>query len=523
MVQSSAAGLSGRIAFALAGLGGLAQALSLAWPEQGQALGALQVLGLALLAWVFLHNPRARTVALWAWWFSTVHGVAATWWLYISMHQYGGLPAVWAVLAVLALQAALGLYLALALGLARALVGSRAGAGVQGLAFACACLLAELARAQWLTGFPWGVSGYAHVDSALAVLAPWLGVYGMGAVAALLAWCLAWAWGLRASLMRGGALVMSLATLLALSQPWRAADTTQELARVPLTLLQGNVPQDQKYQEQRLSAPRWYLEQLTQAGPGLILAPETAFALTTELWPAPWWQALRPPSAEQAVMIGAPWRSPQGSEYSNSVLAFAGTAPGTNAAGPDYRYDKHHLVPFGEFIPWGFAWFVQAMQIPLGEFVRGPSPQPAWTWAGLRWAPNICYEDLFGEELARLWSYPEGGPHVLLNFSNIAWFGDTIAQHQHLHMARLRTLELQRPMVRVTNTGVTVVIDHQGQVQARLPHWQRGVLQSEVSGRSGAATPYARWAGAWGLWPLWLLGLLGLGLAKRLARPTDRA
>ena len=222
-------------------------------------------------------------------------------------------------------------------------------------------------------------------------------------------------------------------------------------------------------------------------------------------------------------MIGAPWRSPQGSEYSNSVLAFAGTAPGTNAAGPDYRYDKHHLVPFGEFIPWGFAWFVQAMQIPLGEFVRGPSPQPAWTWAGLRWAPNICYEDLFGEELARLWSYHEGGPHVLLNLSNIAWFGDTIAQHQHLHMARLRTLELQRPMVRVTNTGVTVVIDHQGQVQARLPHWQRGVLQSEVSGRSGAATPYARWAGAWGLWPLWLLGLLGLGLAKRLARPTDRA
>jgi len=262
---------------------------------------------------------------------------------------------------------------------------------------------------------------------------------------------------------------------------------------------------------------------MAQAGPGLILAPETAFALTTELWPASWWQALRPPSAERAVMIGAPWRSTQGLEYSNSVLAFAGTVPGTNAAGPDYRYDKHHLVPFGEFIPWGFAWFVQAMQIPLGEFVRGPSPQPAWTWAGLRWAPNICYEDLFGEELARLWSHPEGGPHVLLNFSNIAWFGDTIAQHQHLHMARLRTLELQRPMVRVTNTGVTVVIDHQGQVQAGLPHWQRAVLQSEVSGRSGEATPYARWAGAWGLWPLWLLGLLGLGLARRLARPTDRA
>jgi len=107
---------------------------------------------------------------------------------------------------------------------------------------------------------------------------------------------------------------------------------------------------------------------------------------------------------------------------------------------------------------------------------------------------------------------------VLVNFSNIAWFGDTVAQHQHLNIARLRTLELQRPMVRVTNTGSTVIIDHRGQVLAQSPHWQRAVLRTEVSGRDGPATPYARWAGAWGLLPLWGAGLLALWLAGALAR-----
>jgi apolipoprotein N-acyltransferase len=181
----------------------------------------------------------------------------------------------------------------------------------------------------------------------------------------------------------------------------------------------------------------------------------------------------------------------------------------------DYRYDKHHLVPFGEFIPRGFGWFVKAMNIPMGEFQRGASPQAPWAWGGLNWAPNICYEDLFGEELAR--SFGRGtDPHVLVNFSNIAWFGDTIAQDQHLNISRMRTLELQRPMVRVTNTGATAVIDHRGVVQDMAPVWQRVALQAEVDGRSGPPTFYARWAGQWGLWPMWAVGLIMLMLARVL-------
>ncbi|MDP2419107.1 MAG: nitrilase-related carbon-nitrogen hydrolase, partial [Hydrogenophaga sp.] len=121
---------------------------------------------------------------------------------------------------------------------------------------------------------------------------------------------------------------------------------------------------------------------------------------------------------------------------------------------------------------------------------------------GQRLAPNICYEDLFGEELAASFRDPDQAPTVLVNLSNIAWFGDTVAIDQHLHISRLRALELGRPMLRATNTGATAVIDHRGVVTHLLPRLTRDRLEATVQGRSGT-TPYARWAARWGLWPLW--------------------
>jgi apolipoprotein N-acyltransferase len=205
----------------------------------------------------------------------------------------------------------------------------------------------------------------------------------------------------------------------------------------------------------------------------------------------------------------------------------AGLSPGDALQGrglPDdagfYRYDKHHLVPFGEFIPPLFRWFVQLMNIPLGDFSRGALPQPAWSWAGQRIAPNICYEDLFGEELAAAFRDPATAPTLLLNLSNIAWFGDTVAIDQHLQISRLRALELGRPMLRATNTGATAVIDHNGRVTHQLPRLTRERLQAEVNGRSGL-TPYARWASRWGLWPLWIT-CLAIAAAVVLLRPARR-
>ena len=154
---------------------------------------------------------------------------------------------------------------------------------------------------------------------------------------------------------------------------------------------------------------------------------------------------------------------------------------------------------------------------PLGDFNRGTIGQPSLLWQGQRIAPNICYEDLFGEELGARFRRPDEAPTILANFSNIGWFGNSVAIDQHLHISRLRALEFSRPMVRATNTGATAIIDHEGRVTHQLERHTRGVLEGQVEGREGT-TPYAWWVSRAGLWPLWGLGLLLAALAWRHAR-----
>jgi len=179
---------------------------------------------------------------------------------------------------------------------------------------------------------------------------------------------------------------------------------------------------------------------------------------------------------------------------------------------PGYRYDKFHLVPFGEFVPPGFRWFVNQMQIPLSDFARGPLDQASIAWQGQRLALNICYEDLFGEELAARFRVAGQAPTALVNVSNIGWFGNTVAVDQHLNISRMRALELQRPMLRATNTGATAIIDHRGEVRGMLTRFTRGSLVGSYEGRTGL-TPFARWAAAWSVWPLWGLALCVVGWA----------
>ncbi len=163
----------------------------------------------------------------------------------------------------------------------------------------------------------------------------------------------------------------------------------------------------------------------------------------------------------------------------------------------------------------GFKWFTRMMNIPLGDFNRGPVGAPSFTHLGERIGANICYEDLFGEELAARFADPGAAPTIFANISNIAWFGATIAIDQHLQISRLRALEFQRAMLHATNTGATAVIDHRGRVTHSLAPHTQGVLDGEVQGRTGL-TPFAWWAPRFGLWPL--LALAGLIVALALAR-----
>jgi len=509
-------------------LAGAAQAASIAMPGSGQAQGWLQVLSLAVLAAGLSRTARAHTdhaksmlLKRAAWQgsvFATVWLAGCFWWLYVSMHDVGGLPAPLAVLAVVALAAAMSLFYALACAVWAGLARHRVwGARPWGLSvlFAATWTLAELMRGQWFTGFPWGAGGYAHVDGVLAVWAPWVGVYGMGAIAAALAMRLALAgvgWRAAKTLMGVGALSWAL-------QAWVPAFTTSAGVG-QVELLQANISQNTKFDAGSgiRDALQWYDARLRESQQPLVVTPETAIPLLPRHLPEGYWAGLQQHFAQAGrplALVGLPLGS-LSEGYTNSVLALGPQA----LQGPGaYRYDKSHLVPFGEFIPPGFVWFVRQMQIPLGDFRSAGPEQPAIEWQGQRLAPNICYEDLFGEELAIRFKDPATAPTALVNVSNIAWFGDTLAIDQHLNISRLRAMELGRPMLRATNTGATAIIDHQGRVTDQLPRFTRGSLVGRYEGRHGL-TPFARWASAWGLWPLWGLCCAVLGWAfLRRQRP----
>lgn len=512
---------SGRVLPALlACVAGLGQAASLAWPVGGEPVWVLQIASLALLAALLQAAPRPRSAGALAWWFGTTWLTGTFWWLYTSLHTYGGLAAPLAVLAVLGLAVFLASYYALAGLLYRAWAPVSQTLGA--LLFAGLWLLAELARNSLWTGFPWGAGGYAHVEGPLAVLAPLVGVYGIGFVAAFLAMLLV---GLRVPAAQSGRswlLLTLLAAALGALQAWpeRWLGATQTHAPLSVALLQGNISQDEKFQVGSgvPTALNWYARQLADAKATLVVAPETALPLLPQQLPPGYLDAIerRYGQGEQAALLGIPLGDLE-SGYTNSVLAFS---PGRSAP---YRYDKHHLVPFGEFIPPLFRWFTELLNIPLGDFARGPLGQPSFLWQGERIAPNICYEDLFGDEIAAQFRDPTTAPTILLNLSNIAWFGTGLAIDQHLQISRMRALEFRRPMVRATNTGATAVIDHHGVVTHRLERATRSVLRAEVRGQSGAVTPFAWWAARWRLWPLWLLGGVCAAAAMLVrARETRR-
>ena len=497
-------------------MAGLLQAASIAWPTSGHAWGSLQILSLMFLSLGLVRcavspapdRQAVKAAAVQSGWFATAWLVGSFWWLYVSMHDVGGLPAPLAVAAVLALAAALALYYVGAAAAWVALVrrsGWQARPVLAGALFAALWTLAELMRGRWFTGFPWGAGGYAHVDSPLAVLAPWVGVYGMGAVAAGLAMRLAlggWRW----KAWRDGALVLAVCWGL---KVWSPAFTASA-GMGQVELLQASIAQTDKFDVVSgvRDALTWYDQRLRQSTEPLVVAPETAIPLLPRHLPEGYWRELQAAFAarqDRLALVGVPLGD-VGQGYTNSVVAMG------PAGLPDYRYDKFHLVPFGEFVPTGFQWFVRQMQIPLGDFNRGPLDQASMAWQGQRLALNICYEDLFGEELAARFRVAAQAPTALVNVSNIGWFGNTVAVDQHLNISRMRALELQRPMLRATNTGATAIIDHQGQVAGMLARFTRGSLVGRYEGRTGL-TPFARWAAAWGVWPLWGLALVMVGWA----------
>ncbi len=476
----------------------------------------LQLLTLALLA--FAASPASVRRAAWlGGLFGTGWLVAGFWWLYISMHQFGNLPSWVAAAAVFLLGVALALYYALALGLWACLRPSEASSwGVfgQAVSWSACWLLAELARATFLTGFPWIASGYAHSSGPLSGWAPWLGVYGLCALAALTSFALAAWWQFGVSRRHAAPLsgVVLGILILGFILP---NEFTRSTGTLTVSLLQPNVAQDLKFDPTRMEANLNALTEQMHAAKGqLVLTPESVVPLSYDDLGAAFWNGLGRPFAtsDRGALVGIFLRNEEGG-YVNSLV-------GLSKQSVEFHYGKRHLLPFGEVIPPGFGWFVRMMNIPLADQARGQNTL-SFELAGQRIRPLICFEDLFGEDVVDSMVGPQAAT-VLANASNLAWFGRLLVQDQHLQFSQMRALEFQRPVVRATNTGATAVVNHRGEVVARLPALTQGTLESAAEGRTGD-TPYARWLSAWGLWPLWASALAALLLPRIRSLQRSRA
>lgn len=462
-----------------------------------------------LLAWLFYQvglGSSVKRATLLGWAFGFGWSVGAMFWLYVLMTRFAQLPAILGVLGIVLLGLYMGLFGAFATGVASWL---RQKWSLPIASFVLLVLPVTWGVSEWMrgwvfTGFPWSVSGYAHDSSPLAGYAPLVGVYGIGVLVAMGAGCIVMLTQ-RARLPAIGL----LAVLLAAGAGLRTVEWTQPTGNpITVRLLQGNIPQDRKFDAAFLTNILERYQTLITAAPAdLIATPETAIPTFAHYLPPGYLAKLQSfaTASGSTLALGIPLLDGP-NQYANSVIAIA---PQPQA----YRYDKAHLVPFGEFIPPGFRWFTDMLNIPLNDATRGKAFQAPFAVKDQLVLPNICYEDVFGEEIAYQLREAPRPATLLLNMSNLSWYGQSTAIPQHLQISRMRTLETGRPMLRSTNDGATAVIDHRGNVTQVLPFYRDGVLSANVQGTAGM-TPYIRFGNTTFL----ALGALALAAAWRFGR-----
>jgi apolipoprotein N-acyltransferase len=417
--------------------------------------------------------------------------LTGTSWVYVSLSVFGGMPWWLAGIAAFLFCAVMALF-----PMAAGWIFKRwqpATFWQQALFFAALIATVDWLKSWIFTGFPWLTVGYSQAPpSPLAGFAPLLGVHGLSLLVALSgALLLRWRIGL------------SFLLLLALSGfGLRQIQWTEPSGKpVSVALIQGNIPQEMKFRPEAFIQTLSLYRGMIAASPAqLTILPETAIPAFFDQLPPGYIESLKTIAEGHGGDIIFGTLSGDNERYFNSAVSVGRS--------PLQIYSKSHLVPFGEMIPPGFSWFLELASIPMSAFSRGTNKQPPLAVAGQQVAVNICYEDVFGEEI--IGSLPQAG--ILVNLSNTAWFGRSLAQPQHLQISRMRAVETGRPMLRATNTGMTAAIGPDGSILAQLPAFTRGVLTTEVVAHQGM-TPYARFGNA-GFLLLASLGLM-LGLKRK--------
>lgn len=478
------------------------------------AAGALAVFGFA--PWAFWPAPIVSVTALglsWqrsrsakndfslGWWWGMGFFGAGISWIEVSLHDYGGMSLALAIAVIVVFSGYLALFPALT-GWLSWFYRNRPMARWLLVTPALWTLL-EWVRSWLFTGFPWLSMGYAQLPGPLAGYIPVLGVLGASWVSLISAGVIilllsstppARKW-LSGSVLLFTLLLGALLKLVAWSHPVGPALT--------VSLLQGNIPQDIKFMADSRSLIIQRYNQLVSNSTGrLVLLPESALPYIREQMPEAYADALQTWAIDHRrdILMGL-FSEPVRGQYYNSVFNFG--------ISPPQSYHKVHLVPFGEFIPFSglLAPLIHdVLNIPLDNQQRGQTNQPPLHLAGQWVGVDICYEDAFGDEVRQ--TLPKAT--VLANFTNDGWFGNSIGPEQHLQMAATRALETARPLLRVTNTGVTAIIDPQGRVMARAPRQANFALNGSISGMTGS-TPFVI-LGNYGILMVCLIALL---LARR--------
>ncbi len=468
----------------------------------------LSIVALALL-FVLCARATPKHAVLLGGLYGFAHFLTGVYWVYISTHVYGGAPAWLSVCLVTVLCLYLALYPALVMGLAARLNLFHSSIGWAGLPMLW--LLAELLRGWVHSGFPWLSLGELSVDTPLARLLPLIGVHGVSAVIVLLAFALyriGMEHPLRGRCIAAAALLAPLLGTLLLPRPswWTQADG----AAIPVALVQSNIRQDEKWlpaMRYEALARHWRLTQ--QAWPAeLVIWPEVALTQPHHLLRETYLADLdRQAEARKATVLLGILEFDDDERHYNSVITIGVS---------ENRYDKRHLVPFGEYfpIPDFLRPLMDVLGTPYRDFAFGAAQQPPLMVNGRRVAVSICFEDVFGDEIRR----DAREAAYLVNVTNDAWFGTSSAPHQHLAFSRLRAMENGRWFARTANTGISALINPDGEVVARTAQFEQQVLRGQIEPRRGT-TPYQRWGDA----PLWWLSAgVFLGLAARAWRAQLR-
>lgn len=434
-------------------------------------------------------------------------GVGASW-VFVTLHTFGNMDTPLAGIATALFVSVLALFPALAGALQGCFARLHTPLRVV-LVAPLAWTLLEWLRGWVFTGLPLLDAGYSQIATPLAGYAPWIGIYGVSLATAVSAGLLA-AWsgrGWRTAWRFGVALVLIWVVGFAGGLPHWGRDFGKPIR---VALVQGNIPIEVKWRPGYRSAILDTYRKLSAAHPDadLVIWPEGAVPAYLDELPPNFVHELEQDSRRDHAdyLFGVVDR-----ETVNGVTHYYNAAATLGSARGVYR--KHHLVPFGEYPPLDpvFRWLLKSMDIPMADFSAGPVGQPPLKVAGQKAGMAICYETIFATETAA----KAPAATMIVNISENAWYGDSLAPHQLLQMARMRAIETDRPVLRVDNAGLSAAIDARGHVLAESGQFQQGVLMATVQGRTGL-TPYVRFRNV-PVVALLILGLLALFVLNRRA------